>query len=1155
MRIALNPIMVGLLATSLPACWTPVLAAERGQVRVNDPAGATQVTLDSGDTVTYTGSIEGAIEASGAGNSVSGDNITVTANPTVTPLLEQSKGVRASAGATVSLTRSTIQTLGDGQANHALQSLGANSRITISDSRITTRGNLSNGANAKQGGSVVINGGSVTTSGVSAIALWAEDAGSSISANGVTITTTGDDASAVQASNGATITLTGGSVTALGNYASSGIEIVGQNSLVSLNNTVVQGGGDHYGARLNGGRLEMDGGSLTGGLALFLGADTRGGPASTALLKNAALVSTGSGAALDMNAANVSAVLENTSISALSTDGGGVWLAKQGTQLTANVFDITSTRVGVDNRLGRAVLTDGTIKTLGAGGHGLYVSREWGSAALIDATRVTIETQGNRASGAEVRLGDPNSADAAEIRLKDSRITTHGGNAAGLLARGVYSTLSAVNTDIKTTGANSAGLLTSERATTTLDNVRLATEGAGAVGIWSTLENAGQGNTITVRNGTTISTQDGAAMLANGGSHTFDLSDATVTGRAGGSLDNGVLLRTNFLRVVSGGVPTDTNTVLVSLNATRSRLTGDVVANDGSAQVTLASGSVLTGALQERATGHISMALDATSTWNVRGDSSLASLDNAGTVAYVAPTGGGGFKTVTVNHYAGGGTLVLNTRLGDDASATDKLVIDSGATTGNTSLRILNSGGAGGQTQTGIRVIQTINGGTTAADAFRLDAGSTGYRASAQTLALNGYEYSLVRGGNGGVAADWYLTSDFSGVTPPDPAVPLGPITPIKPPTPGDPASRVDPATPATPSPLSPAVITPSRPAFRNVSPESGAYLGNRLASAQFFNHGRHDRIPANPTAVATGDAHGDGGGDESLNDGTFNNGRGVWTRVLGRQDSGVRLSQGRVTLDTDSAILQLGGDLINAPLGQDGAVYAGLMGGYGDARSTSISALRLPTGATVQARARGKVSGYSVGMYGTVYQNDATRMGAYADTWLQYGRYSNQINSELGSTRYHSTVWSAALEAGYAVKPFADSSSLGPVVIEPHAQLVYSRYDAQDATLQGTRMRSGNDNAWNSRVGIRLYPQAVPNAPAVRPFLEANWLHSFGNPSVNMGPNTLDAALARNSLELKLGAEGRVSRRVQVAGHVFGQAGNNNQRGYGGMLNVGYRW
>lgn len=230
-------------------------------------------------------------------------------------------------------------------------------------------------------------------------------------------------------------------------------------------------------------------------------------------------------------------------------------------------------------------------------------------------------------------------------------------------------------------------------------------------------------------------------------------------------------------------------------------------------------------------------------------------------------------------------------------------------------------------------------------------------------------------------------------------------------------------------------------------------------------------------------------------------------------------------------------------------------MAGYGSARTRADATLVRMGGATVQARADGKVSGYSVGLYGTAYQDSATRLGAYADTWLQYGRYANQITSELGSARYHANLFSASIEAGYALAPFARGSTLGSVVLEPHAQLIYSRYDASDAALQGTRMRSGNDNAWESRVGVRLYPQAAPDTPAVRPFLEANWLHSFGNPAVHMGPNTLDAAMSRSALELKLGAQGQVIRAIQVSGHVFGQAGNNNQRGYGGMLNVGYRW
>ena len=188
-------------------------------------------------------------------------------------------------------------------------------------------------------------------------------------------------------------------------------------------------------------------------------------------------------------------------------------------------------------------------------------------------------------------------------------------------------------------------------------------------------------------------------------------------------------------------------------------------------------------------------------------------------------------------------------------------------------------------------------------------------------------------------------------------------------------------------------------------------------------------------------------------------------------------------------------------------------MGGYGSARSTSTSSLALPGGATAQARARGKVSGYSAGVYGTYYQDDASRMGAYADGWLQYGRFNNRIDSELGAARYDSTVWSASAETGYALQPFAERSPLGPLVVEPHVQLVYSHYDAQDAVLQGTRMGEGNPGAWDAHAGVRMYPAAIAGAPAVRPFMELDWLHRFNTPSVRMGPNTLAAASSRDRL------------------------------------------
>ena len=46
---------------------------------------------------------------------------------------------------------------------------------------------------------------------------------------------------------------------------------------------------------------------------------------------------------------------------------------------------------------------------------------------------------------------------------------------------------------------------------------------------------------------------------------------------------------------------------------------------------------------------------------------------------------------------------------------------------------------------------------------------------------------------------------------------------------------------------------------------------------------------------------------------------------------------------------------------------------------------------------------------------NDATRLGPYADGWLQYGRYDNRVSSELGTARYGSSVWTAGRKKKWA--------------------------------------------------------------------------------------------------------------------------------------------
>lgn len=124
-------------------------------------------------------------------------------------------------------------------------------------------------------------------------------------------------------------------------------------------------------------------------------------------------------------------------------------------------------------------------------------------------------------------------------------------------------------------------------------------------------------------------------------------------------------------------------------------------------------------------------------------------LDNTGMVALGGASAG---NTLTVHSYTGhDGLLSINTVLGGNDSATDRLIIDGGQATGTSRVQVNNVGGLGGLTQgSGIQVIAAINGATTNRDAFALG----------NRVVAGPYEYRLFRGAvDGSAADDWYLRS------------------------------------------------------------------------------------------------------------------------------------------------------------------------------------------------------------------------------------------------------------------------------------------------------------------------------------------------------------------------------------------------------------
>ncbi|OEO32745.1 hypothetical protein VW23_010090 [Devosia insulae DS-56] len=106
--------------------------------------------------------------------------------------------------------------------------------------------------------------------------------------------------------------------------------------------------------------------------------------------------------------------------------------------------------------------------------------------------------------------------------------------------------------------------------------------------------------------------------------------------------------------------------------------------------------------------------------------------------------------TIAGDYVGGGGLLQIETVLGDDTSATDRLVI-TGNSVGTTNVRVTNLGGAGGQTTNGIKIIDV--GGTS--DGIFSLLGDTAYEGQ-QAVIGGAYLYSLQQGSADG---DWYLRS------------------------------------------------------------------------------------------------------------------------------------------------------------------------------------------------------------------------------------------------------------------------------------------------------------------------------------------------------------------------------------------------------------
>lgn len=399
-------------------------------------------------------------------------------------------------------------------------------------------------------------------------------------------------------------------------------------------------------------------------------------------------------------------------------------------------------------------------------------------------------------------------------------------------------------------------------------------------------------------------------------------------------------------------------------------------------------------------------------------------LENGGTVQMNSEGGKpGNVLTVNGNYTGNNGLITFNATLGGDNSPTDKMNV-KGDTQGNTRVRVDNIGGVGAQTVNGIELIEV--GGNSAGN-FALTTG---------TVEAGAYVYTLAKG-KGNDEKNWYLTSKWDGVTPPD-----------------------------TPDPINnPPVVDPEGPSVYR--PEAGSYISNIAAANSLFSHRLHDRL-----------------GEPQYTDSLHSQGSAssMWMRHVGGHERS-RAGDGQLNTQANRYVLQLGGDLAQWSSNAQDRWHLGVMAGYANQHSNTQSN-------RVGYKSDGRISGYSAGIYATWYQNDANKTGAYLDSWALYNWFDNSVSSDNRSADdYDSRGVTASVEGGYTFEAGTFSGSEGTLntwYVQPQVQITWMGVkDSDHNRKDGTRIETEGDGNVQTRLGVKTYLNSHITSDAVFNFFD----------------------------------------------------------------------
>jgi outer membrane autotransporter protein len=1186
---------VGVLVNGPSAVLTNAgsVLASNGTAGVDLLSGA-GLTLSGSGTITGNGTADGLrIDAGGSGSTLTATGATITTtgtgfgvnnlgsgsaltftNGTITTSGTGAVGLSSSgSGATIALTGTAITTSGANFANGVY--VGNGGVLGLTNTPIATTGYQSSGLVIDTGAAATLSGGSVATTNALSNGLFATGAGSRITATNTNVSVLGNASNAVDIENGATAAMTGGTIDANG-------ETTGFNNATSL---YVTGAGS---------RLTVTGSTVTSensNAYPVYGTTALADGAGTLTLNGVSLSGSGTDTVGVLAQNNATATVNGGTVATSGDHAAGLW-SLLGGNITATDAKVTTSgefAYGAQTYVGQGpygagqmTLNGGSVATSGIGSVGLY--------ALGGSI-----TSGNDSTGTGLT------------------VTTIGANTPGAYAsakNGYLGSLALTNATVSTTGANAFGVAVDNGASAVLTGGNVTTSGSGSNGLYV----SGTGSTLSV-SGTTVNAQQGNAAVVNGGG-SLSATGATLTGLTSGIAvtDSAASGATSTVAVNGGTITSGADAFDVSAAKAAITVSGGAGVNAGSGTLLqlangsnatfTASGENLIGNLLSDATSTgnvflnngttltgtidpISLTIDGSSTWNATGNSTLASLTNAGVVNFPSLSGSAtapsSYHTITTGSYLGNnGTITMHTYLGADNSPTDQLVINGGTATGSTTLAVINTGGSGALTvANGIELVDAENGATTAPSAFSL-AGTS--------IRIGAYDYRLFQGGlaPGTDANDWYLRDTFAEATPtPTSAPTIAPtVAPTSAPTSAPTvAPTIAPTSAPTIAPTSAPTVAPTfaPTSAPTVAPTAAPSPTSSPAGNQVTNPTLPTPAPSSPpkglpiigpelsvygaiapTAQRMGlDTLGtlyDRVGDETIDEAPGSSNvrtNSAWLRAFGGT---VGAGYGGITLASTSGSqvgAQAGVDLIRHADTNGNRNYFGAYGAY-DNMQVSVNGAVTNVAATQYVQERtGSIylASYSAGLYDTYF----SKSGWYVDTVLQGSEFLGHADSTRTGLNLNGYGVGASVETG---APIGHDPHFA---IMPQAQIVW-----QDAWFGSTADSYGPVNGMSGstvfgRAGVQLNWASESANWRIRPYVRANlWSTLSGtNSSVAYGGSNGSSVVTTESATwTQIGAGITVKRKdsfISYYAHVDGLTGLSgptaNHYGVDGAIGLKLTW